>query len=84
MARHRTYSIDYKRRVVLEVLAGGTLHDPCKAPQHLALPDSSLRSPGEKLTARPERRIRCSGMRPGSQPWSGWSAVRSWRSKNSL
>ena len=35
MAKHRRHSIEFKRQVAQEFLAGETLHGLCQAPRHL-------------------------------------------------
>jgi hypothetical protein len=78
MANHRTHSIEFKRQVAQELLAGGTLHGLAK----LLKPDSGLGSEvrGRRLFMRMPPPI-CSGnTKPGSRRSNVSSASRRWSS----
>ena len=80
MAKHRSHSIEFKRQVVQEYMAGETLHGLAKRHD---LSRNLIRIWVQKYeagafdddTAAPQ----CSrSTRRGSQRWSGWSASRRW------
>ena len=77
MAKHRSHSIEFKRQVVQEYLAGETLHG--LAHRH-DLSRNLIRIWVQKYEAGAlEMRLRprrSRSTRPGSRPSSGWSANR--------
>ena len=82
MAKHRTHSIEFKRQVAQEFLAGETLHGLAK--QHdicrnlIRSGFGSTRPATSMRTRRPP--IFSSSMKPGSRRSSDWSAGRRWSS----
>ena len=42
MAKHRIHSIEFKRQVALDFIAGETLHGSRQTPRHLAQPNPNL------------------------------------------
>ena len=82
MAKHRTHSIEFKRQVAQEFLAGETLHGLAKRHDICRnLSGSGFRStrPAPLTKTRP-RRIFFSNMKPGSRRWNGLSASKRWSS----
>ena len=75
MVRHRTHSIEFKRQVVQDYLAGETLHGLasgmiCCGIWSATGSRSSKRVP---LTKRPSQRTLSRSTRPESERWSGRS-----------
>ena len=73
MVRHRTHSIEFKREVVQDYLAGETLHGLARR-HDLSRTWSASGSKSSKpapLTTRLSRRARSKPTRPGSLRWSG-------------
>ena len=80
MANHRTHSIEFKRQVAQEFLAGETLHglstrhDICRNPVRVLVQKYEAGAFNEDI--RPP--ICSSSMRLGSPRWRGLSASRRW------
>ena len=76
MAKHRTHSIEFKRQVAQEFLAGETLHGLAKRHDVCR---NLIRVWVQKYEAGDfVPQIFSSSMKPGSQPSSGLSASRRW------
>ena len=81
MVRHRTHSIEFKRQVVQEYLAGETLHSLGRRHD---LARNLMRIWIQKFEAAAfhddaTQPTRSRTTRPGSPPWSGSSEGRLWR-----
>jgi hypothetical protein len=67
MAKHRTYSIEFKRQVAQEYIAGDTLHALAK--RHDL--SGNLIAPGSSRTT-PARPISCRNTKQRSPLWNAW------------
>ena len=82
MAKHRCHSIQFKRQVVQEFIAGGTLHGLAKRhdiSRNLIRVWVAKYEAGAS-TRMSELAIFYRNTRRRSPPWSAWSAGRRWRS----
>jgi transposase-like protein len=80
MAKHRFHSIEFKRQIAQEFLAGDTLHRLEKRhdiSRNLIRVWSSGIRPAPS-TRTPRRPISFGNTKPGSPPSNGWSASRRW------
>jgi hypothetical protein len=66
MVRYRSHSIEFKRQIAQEFLAGETLH---------GLANDTKRAPSTRTLPRPTS---FSNMKRGSRPSNGWSASKRW------
>ena len=84
MARHRTYSIAFKRQVAQEYLAGESLHGLAKrhdlARNLIRIWVAKYEAGASTTTPRPP--ISCKSTRRRSRRSSAWSAGRPWSSSS--
>ena len=84
MARHRTHSVEFKRQIAQEFVAGETLHALAKRHD---LSRNLIRIWVSKLEAGAfDDDAHAADMleptRPRSPPWSAWSGGKPWRSSS--
>jgi transposase-like protein len=83
MARHRTHNVAFKRQVAEEFIAGEALHARSKrhdiSRQLIRIWVGKFEAGALDDDAR--RPTSCRNTKPKSQPWSGWSVARRWRSR---
>ena len=71
MAKHRTYSADFKRQVAQEFLAGETLHGLAKR-HDVSRNLIRICTKPVPLTTTPGPPIFCRSTKPRLPPWNAW------------